>query len=59
MSEQDAIIFNDFKAIEAKANKTPRGADHAAIIKTLAVKYDRSLEEVSRIVIAHTVAGPC
>lgn len=59
MSDADAIIFNDFKAIEALANKAPRGADHMAIIKTLAAKYDRSIEDVRQIVLSHTIAGPC
>ena len=59
MSDADAIIYNDFKAIEALANKTLRGADHMAIIKTLAAKYDRSIEDVRQIVLSNTIAGPC
>lgn len=55
----DAEIFNDFKGIEAKANATTRGADHAQIVRTLAAKYERTEQDISRLIIEHSVAGPC
>ncbi|MBM1817191.1 hypothetical protein [Pseudosulfitobacter pseudonitzschiae] len=54
----DIEIADEFARIEKVANRTPQGADHQAILRTVAAKADRSLDEVRAIVRNNTFMGP-
>lgn len=51
-------IAAEFARIEAAANKTPRGADHAAILRTVAAKFDVPLEQAREAVRNSTFTEP-
>lgn len=54
----DAEIIAEFERIEVAANRTPRGADHPAILRTVAKKAERPLDEVRRLILDNTFSGP-
>jgi len=54
----DTEIADEFARIEKAANRTPQGADHQAILRTVAAKFDRPLHEVRAIILDNTFASP-
>lgn len=54
----DADIIHLFTSKEAAGNKTPRGADHAQIVREVAAASGRTEAEVRRIILDATFAGP-
>jgi hypothetical protein len=54
----DTEIADEFARIEKAANRTPQGADHQAILRTVAAKFDRPLNEVRAIILDNTFASP-
>ena len=53
-----ADIAAEFVRIEAEANKTPRGADHQAILRTVAAKFGVPLDEAREAVKRSTFTEP-
>lgn len=54
----DAQIIAEFLRIEAIAQNTPQGADHARILRTVADMSGRPLAEVRRLILDTTFSQP-
>lgn len=50
----DRDIITEFERIEAAANKTARGADHQQILRIVAEKAERPIEDVRRLILDNT-----
>lgn len=51
----DAEIMAEFERLEAAANRTMRGADHAAILRHVAELAGRDLADVRRVILDGTM----
>lgn len=51
-------IIHLFTSKEAAGNRTPRGADHAQIVREIAAESGRTEAEVRRIILDATFMGP-
>jgi len=54
----DAEINAEYLRIEAAMNRTPQGADHDHILRTVAAKAGRDVAEVRRVVLDRVFTGP-
>lgn len=54
----DAEIIKAYEARETAQNRTPQGADGAAILLQVAKDSGRTIAEVRRLVLDRTFAGP-
>lgn len=46
----DREIIAEFERIEGIANRTPQGADHQHILRTVAAMAGRDIEDVRRLI---------
>lgn len=53
-----AQIAAEFRRIEAVAMRTPQGADHEAILRTVAAKAEMPVDEVRRIILNDVFSEP-
>lgn len=51
-------IIHLFTSKEAAGNRTPRGADHAQIVREIAAESGRTEAEVRRIILNARFMGP-
>lgn len=51
-------ITAEFLRIERAAMKTPQGADHEAILRTVAAKTERPVSEVRAIILDNAFTEP-
>lgn len=54
----DKQIIDEYSRIEALANKTPQGADHARILDIVTAKSGRPLSDVRKAVTDNTFTEP-
>lgn len=54
----DDQINAEYLRIEAAMNRTPRGADHDHILRTVAAMSGRDIADVRRVVLDKLFAGP-
>lgn len=54
----DREIAAEFERIERIANRTPKGADHEAILRTVAAMADRDLADVRRVILDGIFSQP-
>lgn len=54
----DEQINAEYLRIEAAMNRTPQGADHDHIMRTVAAKAGRDVADVRRVVLGRIFARP-